>query len=33
MKLLIMTDLEGVSGVADWDKHEKATPEEDAYLQ
>lgn len=33
MKLLIVTDLEGVSGVVDWDKHEKSTPEEDAYLQ
>jgi D-amino peptidase len=33
MKLLIVTDLEGVSGVVDWDKHEKRTPEEDAYLQ
>lgn len=33
MKLLIMTDLEGVSGVVDWDHHAKNTPEEDAYLQ
>ena len=33
MKLLIVTDLEGVSGVVDWDKHEKRTPEEDVYLQ
>jgi len=33
MKLLIMTDLEGVSGIVEWDKHDKATPEEDAYQQ
>jgi D-amino peptidase len=33
MKLLIVTDLEGVSGVVDWDKHDKASAEEAAYLE
>ena len=33
MKLFIMTDLEGVSGIVDWDKHEKASPEEKAYQE
>ena len=26
MRVLIMTDLEGVSGITDWDKHETGTP-------
>lgn len=33
MKLLIMTDLEGVTGVVDWDRHEQATPREHEYLE
>lgn len=33
MKLFIMTDLEGVSGIVDWDKHENATTEEKVYQQ
>ena len=28
MKVLIMTDLEGVSGIVDWDKHEPRTPQD-----
>ncbi len=31
MKLLIVTDLEGVSGIVDWDPEEKSTPEQRAY--
>lgn len=31
MKLLVKTDLEGVTGIVDWDKHDKATAEEAAY--
>jgi len=33
MKLLIITDLEGVSGIVDWDEHEKAGPEAKEYNQ
>ncbi len=28
MKVLIMTDLEGVSGIVEWDKHEPRTPQD-----
>ena len=28
MRVLIMTDLEGVSGITDWDAHEPMTPQD-----
>lgn len=33
MKLLVMTDLEGVSGIVEWDEHEKGSPEMKEYVQ
>jgi D-amino peptidase len=33
MKILIYTDLEGVSGIVEWDKGKKASPQEKAYQQ
>lgn len=33
MKLLVMTDLEGVSGIVNWDRGEQAGPEDRAYQE